>query len=83
MTVYRVTLADGQRFVMSGNFAQAAAPITVNFHDPRDENDWQVTPYQTADARHSPDRAAELLAEHFSTGDDDCTEVESVEEVAC
>lgn len=79
MNTYKVTLEDGQVFMMSGNFAEASAGICVNFHDPSDDNDWQPTPYQTADARHSEFQAAELLAKHYATDDDDCIDVESVD----
>jgi len=78
MAVYTVTLADGQKFQMRADMVQAAAPISANFHG-GGEQDWQWTPYQTADARHRAFRAAELVAEYFSAGEDDCTEVESVE----
>lgn len=76
-TIYTVTLADGQKFQMEANLAEASAPIRANFHS--EEDTWDITPYQTADAEHNPMRAAELCAEYFSTGEDDCTEVESVE----
>lgn len=79
MTTYIVTLADGQKFKMAADLVQASAPISANFHGP---DDWQNTPFQTADARHDETRAAELVAEYFSTGDDDCTEVESVDALA-
>lgn len=80
MATYKVTLKDGQKFVFSANLVEASAPISVNFHDSDDDNDWQPTPYQTADARHSPRRAAKLLAAHFATDEDDCTDVASVQE---
>lgn len=81
-TTYKVTLADGQRFVFRANLTEAKAPISVNFHNPRDEDDWQSTPYQTADARHCEMRAAKLLAEHYAEGDDDCTDVDAVIAIA-
>lgn len=77
MTIYTVVLADGQRFQMDAHLVDASAPISVNFHGGQD--DWQGTPYQTADACHDATQAAELVARHFATGDDDCTEVESVD----
>ena len=77
MATYRVTLTDGQTFQMSADLVQATGGIEANFHG--GDGDWQITPYQTADARHSPVRAAELVAEYFSTGADDCTDVETVE----
>lgn len=81
MAEYRVTLADDEAFYMSGHFDDAGVPISACFHDPSQEGDWQLTPFQTADARHSPFRAATLVARHFARHDDDCTEVESVEPV--
>ncbi len=77
MTTYRVTLEDGQTFLMAANLAQASAPISANFHG--GEEDWQLTPYQTADARHREFAAARLVAEYFSTGEDDHADVEDVD----
>lgn len=77
MTIYRVTLEDGQTFLMSANMTEASAPISANFHGGDDS--WQDTPYQTADARHNANIAAELVAEYFATGPDDCVEVQSVD----
>lgn len=79
MATYRVTLTDGQKFLMSANLTQAADPICANFHG--GEKDWQSTPFQTADARHSDMRAAELVAKYFAAGPDDCTAVETVERI--
>lgn len=75
-TRYEVTLTDGQTFWMLANLVEASAPIKANFHG--GDDDWQVTPYQTADARHEAWQAAELLAEYFSTGSDDCTDVAEI-----
>jgi hypothetical protein len=77
--VYAVELADGQAFVFSANLVEASAGISVNFHDADRASDWQITPYQTADARHDAFTAACILAEHYATGSDDCTTVASVE----
>ena len=81
MTTYIVTLADGQVFLMSANLAEASASLKANFGPDEEDEDslWQVSPFQTADARHSPMRAAELLAEYFKASADDCTDVQSVE----
>ncbi len=83
MAVYRVTLVDGSIFLMSGNMEQASAGIQVNWHDTAYDRSggWQSTPYQTADARHSPYDAAQLVAEYFKSGPDDCEEVEDVEKI--
>lgn len=80
MTTYRVTMSGGWTFHFSAKLAEPSAPIAVNFHDVDDDEDWQPTPYQTANACHDARRAAELLAAHFATADDaDDDEVESVE----
>jgi hypothetical protein len=79
MTIYNVRLEDGQRFQMSADMVQAAASISANFHG--DDDTWQGTPFQTADATHDARKAATLVAEYFSTGDDDCTEVDTVEAI--
>lgn len=81
MAMYKVTLTDGQQFRMACNMAAASAGIRVNFHDPDTDSDWQPLPYQTADARHDPVRAAELAARYCRASCDDCTEVETVEEI--
>jgi len=78
ITTYRVTLTDGQKFLMSANMVEASASISANFHG---DDDWQGTPFQTADARHNAYAAAELVAEYFSTGADDCTDVWSVDPI--
>jgi hypothetical protein len=80
-TTYKAILEDGQTFYFKANMVEASAPLIVNFHD-EDDDCWQVTPYQTADAGHSQMRAAELLAEHYAAGDDDCTDVSTVQEVS-
>ena len=77
MAIYKVTLADGQKFLMDADLVQASAPIHADFHEEGDS--WQFTPYQTADASHDATKAAELVAEYFKADADDCTEVESVE----
>lgn len=77
MDIYRVTLTDGQTFRMAADMTRAAAPISVDFHD-EPEGSWQNTPIQTADAGHEIGRAAELVAEYFSAGPDDCAEVAAV-----
>lgn len=79
MTTYKATLDDGQVFYFTANLVEASAPISVNWHD-GDDDAWQATPFQTADAGHSQMRAAELLAEYAALGDDDCTDVATVGE---
>jgi hypothetical protein len=78
MTIYLVTLDDGSTFRMSADLVQAAAPISVDFHG---EDNWQSTPYQTADARHDCYRAATLANDYFRGADDD-SEVDAVDLVA-
>jgi hypothetical protein len=77
MTTFTVKLHDGQSFQMEADLSQASASISANFHG--DDDTWQVTPYQTADARHNKFEAARLVAEYFSAGEDDCTAVSKVE----
>jgi len=75
LCVYLVTLADGQQFKMRANLVQASASIYVNWHNDDDDDEcWQCTPYQTATARHSELRAAELCASYLAAPDD-CIEV--------
>lgn len=76
MTIYKVTMEDGETFRMEADLAQASAPLRANFSN--SDSDWQITPYQTANARHNRFRAAKLIAEYFA-GPDECTEVEDVE----
>ena len=75
MTIYKITLVDGQTFRMCADLSQASAPISADFFG---DDEWQGWPYQTADAGHTALNAAKLLSEYFSTGDDDCTDVASV-----
>lgn len=75
MTIFIVKLDDGSKFEMSADLVQASAPISANFHG--GDDDWQNTPYQTADARHDEDAAAKLVNDYFRAADDD-SEVETV-----
>ena len=77
--IYRVTLTDGPNFLMDADLVEASAQISANWF-PGDDTAWQGTPYQTADARHREFDAARLCAEYFA-GQDDCTEVESVDAI--
>lgn len=55
-------------FDFSANFAQASDNIRVRFpagNDYADDEGWQPTPFQVADARHSPRRAEKIIAEYF------------------
>ncbi len=79
MTTYRVTLVDGQTFLMQADLEQSAAPIRADFHGELDS--WQSTPFQTADANHDPNHAASLVARQFAVDDDDCVTVQTVEAV--
>ena len=66
MTTYVVTMASGESWWLRANFAQASDPIrTVNYLTGEE----YTTPYRVVDARHSPQRAAELvLARYISQG---------------
>lgn len=78
-TDYTVTMSDGTEWTLRGDFAQASAPIQSVTVD-RDGESVETTPYQTADARHSPARAAELLVRYWAAqSGDDMGDVESVE----
>lgn len=77
MKTYTVALKDGQTFHMCVDMVDAAAPISANFHD-LDDDCWQQSPFQTADAYHNAHRAAALLAKYFRASPDDCVEVDHV-----
>lgn len=54
-------------FEFSANFSQTSDNIRVRFpvgNDFADDEGWQSTPFQVADARHHP-RAAERLIAHY------------------
>ena len=83
MTIYLVTLEDGETFLMQADLSRAEAPLRACWHpygEEQDDWDWQNTPYQTADACHGDVSAAELIAQYFSESEDDCETVESVKE---
>ncbi len=52
MANYICTVDGQERMTFSGDFAQASSPLLI---------DGNSTPFQVADARHSPARAADLL----------------------
>jgi hypothetical protein len=81
MTLYRVTLDDGSKFLMEADLVQASAPISANFHDPNEDGNWQGTPFQTADARHDKHQAAKIVNDYFRGGPDDYSEVEKVVQI--
>lgn len=63
MTQYECRTKHGNTFSIECDMAEASAPISVCWWDPDDPDDWQITPYQTADARHNYWSAAELFLE--------------------
>lgn len=75
-TTYLVKMADGQKWTLYADMVQASESLWANFSG--DEDGDVVTPYQTADAGHRIERAAELVAEYFAQPGDS-TEVVSVE----
>ncbi len=78
-TDYTVTMTDGSEWTLRGNFAQASAPIQSVTVD-RDGESVETLPYQTADARHRPLRAAELAVAYWAhQSGEDMGAVESVE----
>jgi hypothetical protein len=52
---------------VSADWAQASSAIKVSWHKPGNhpdgDDDWQSTPFQVADARHSPREAARLVSD--------------------
>ena len=50
--------ATGEVLYIDGDFAQASSPIFAKYED----GEWFGTPYQVADARHSPLSACKLVA---------------------
>lgn len=57
--IYAVLVEGEERGRIGGNFAEASSPIYIA----GEEGELQATPFQVADARHSPLRAAELVDE--------------------
>ena len=78
MKDYKVKMESGYEWLLRGDFAQSASPLTACFDPHEDDLIWQGTPYQVADASHSQLNAAKLAYEYF---DDDGDEVNEVEEV--
>ena len=77
MTTYKIVVDGQTRATFTADFAQASSPLLL---------DGESTPFQVADARHKPSKAAELLIGYCDTmggeivGDDEEYEVEEVEE---
>ncbi len=63
---YTVTLASGETWTLRMDAAQASAPIK---HVDDDGEEWP-TQYQTADARHEPRAAAEMLQDGWDRDDE-------------
>lgn len=51
-TTYQVKVGKTVRMIFEGDFAQANSPLTI---------EGTSTPFQVADARHRPSKAAEIL----------------------
>jgi hypothetical protein len=64
MTIYLAKTTFGS-FRFAANLAEASAPIRSLPDRGEDEPGDFPTPYQTADARHDPVRAARLCLEYF------------------
>ena len=78
MFIYLVT-SDQARWYLRMDASQSSAPI-----DWRDSlaGNWTRSPFQSADAQHSPRQAAELLANYFGDQVGELAEtVENVEEI--
>lgn len=77
MTTYKIVVDGQTRATFSADFAQASSPLLL---------DGDSTPFQVADARHKPGKAAELLIGYCDSqngsivGDDEEYEVEEIEE---
>lgn len=64
MTTTTKHAVHGVNFWISADFAQASDAIYANFRsDKADSPDWQLTPFQVADAQHDQERAAEMIAD--------------------
>jgi hypothetical protein len=70
MSAFAVTLDDGSTLTMAIDLDHSEAPILYSV-DAADDEGFFPTPYQTADAGHSADRAAYLLAGYLAEGPDD------------
>lgn len=62
MATYSYTMPWGETLRISADLAQASAPILV---EGAEEDDWQSTPYQTADARHRERDMVRLVIGHL------------------
>ena len=79
MRIYKIKSEFGY-WLMSMDASQASAPIRFSGLNP--DLDWEQTPYQTADAQHSPQQAADLLAAYLGDEYGDLAEeIESVTEI--
>lgn len=63
---YRVTETSGDSWLLFADMQQASAPISYDYH--QEPGSCDVTPYQTADARHDIDRAAALVLHYIDRG---------------
>jgi hypothetical protein len=52
-------------FEYEADFTDPASPIRVRFLVYGEDGVWQPTPFQVADARHSPREAERLVARYF------------------
>jgi len=78
MARYKVELEQAQEgFIMVADLVQASAQICWEDED----EEVQPSPYQTADARHDADLAAQLLVDYFAANGSDEDIVASVEEL--
>jgi hypothetical protein len=74
---YRVTLSDGQSFLLSADMAEASANMSVNWSG--EEDGWVSVPYQSANASQRIHVAAQLCAS-YAHEPGDSTEIESIEQ---
>ena len=81
LRAYAAALESGESFTLLLDASEAAAPIVAMFES--SDGAAQRTPYQTVDAGHAPERAAELAREHFAqTPEEKADRIASVEKVS-
>lgn len=73
MKIYKVTMKSDYEWLMCGDFAQSASTLMACFDFHEDDLlgatgscNWQSTPYQVADAKHSQYDAAGFVYGYFA-----------------
>lgn len=74
-TTYQVKVGKTVRMTFEGDFAQASSPLTIEGNS---------TPFQVADARHRPTKAADVLNGWCrSEGGEAWSDDEEIEVIEC